>query len=79
MRVRSLPQKENVYNITVDIDHVYYANDILVKNCHDALQYAALGYESVESARQLEYSHSAAKSKRDSNGPRTKKSMKGFT
>jgi len=32
---------EDVYNITVDIDHVFYANGVLVCNC-DSLQYLCL-------------------------------------
>jgi hypothetical protein len=31
---------QEVYNITVDGEHVYYANGVLVKNCSDALRYA---------------------------------------
>jgi len=32
--------KEDVYNLTVENEHNYYANNILVKNCLDASRYA---------------------------------------
>ncbi|HEY5140994.1 MAG TPA: hypothetical protein VIJ25_17010, partial [Methylococcales bacterium] len=36
--------RRNVYNLTVEPDHEYYANDILVSNCHCAI-YARVGLE----------------------------------
>jgi len=51
--VNLLQETEDVYNITVDVDHVYFANDVLVFNCHDALQYAGLGYEVMDQAKGL--------------------------
>jgi hypothetical protein len=36
---RSLIEPRPVYSLWVEDDHVYYANGLLVKNCHDALQY----------------------------------------
>ena len=37
----SEPSPVRVYDLTVDGAHCFYANGILVSNCHDALQYAA--------------------------------------
>jgi PBSX family phage terminase large subunit len=34
--------KEDVYNLTVENEHNYYANGILVKNCLDALRYVVM-------------------------------------
>lgn len=34
-----------VYDITVEQAHCFYAEGILVSNCHDALQYVLAGYE----------------------------------
>ena len=40
---KKLLEKEDVYNLTVENDHNYYANKILVKNC-DAMRYALSTY-----------------------------------
>jgi hypothetical protein len=56
VQVRRLPEREATYNLTVDVDHVYYAGGgYLSFNCHDALQYAALGYEKIHMAENAEY------------------------
>ena len=34
-------KKTKVYNITVEKDHVYFANDILVSNCHSTVYFMA--------------------------------------
>jgi hypothetical protein len=33
-----------VYDLTVESAHVFYANGILVSNCHDANQYMCMGF-----------------------------------
>lgn len=33
-----------VYDLTVEDAHAFYANGILVSNCHDALQYPMVQY-----------------------------------
>lgn len=38
------PVSVRVYDITVDEAHCFYANGILVGNCHDALQYGMVQY-----------------------------------
>ena len=35
IEILKLKKKENVYNITLDKDNVYYANGVLVSNCGD--------------------------------------------
>jgi len=42
-------RRERVYDLTVDDAHTFYANGVLVSNCHDGLQYLALKYVTVES------------------------------
>lgn len=37
--------QEDVYNLTVENEHNYYANGILVKNCLDALRYIVMTYQ----------------------------------
>lgn len=41
---RLAAQNARVYDLTVDTDHCFYANGILVHNCGDALQYLALHF-----------------------------------
>ena len=41
--VRRCRERSDVYDLTVEGAHCFYANGILVHNCHDALQYAAMG------------------------------------
>ena len=41
VQISQLPELKDVYNITVDIDHVFYANGILSCNC-DALEYLCM-------------------------------------
>jgi len=36
-------RQEDVYNLTIDKEHNYYANGILVANCLDALRYTIMG------------------------------------
>lgn len=38
--VRQAEQEANVYDLTIDKDHEFFANGILVHNCVDALRYA---------------------------------------
>lgn len=40
---RVVESRQRVYDLTVDDAHCFYANNLLVSNCHDALQYALLG------------------------------------
>ena len=40
-QMSQFPEPKDVYNITVNIDHVFYANGILTGNC-DALQYLCM-------------------------------------
>lgn len=40
--VKRLEEQRQVYDLTVEGAHCFYANGILVGNCHDALQYAAM-------------------------------------
>jgi hypothetical protein len=35
-------QKHDVYNLTVDEVHEYFANGVLVHNCYDSIAYACL-------------------------------------
>lgn len=39
---RLYQERKNIYDLTVEIDHCFFANSLLVHNCHDALQYIAL-------------------------------------
>ena len=49
--VRPLPDPTDVFNLTVASNHTYYAENVLVENCHDALQYLTLQVdEGVQSA-----------------------------
>jgi hypothetical protein len=52
--VRLLPRLIDVYNLTVEEEHCYYAEGVLVSNCHDGLQYLAMsvdaGFNSSSSA-----------------------------
>lgn len=41
VQLRKPIESELVYDVTVDDVHVFYANGILVSNCHDAMQYTA--------------------------------------
>jgi len=41
---RYLEQRVRVYDLTVESAHVFYANGILVSNCHDANQYMCMGF-----------------------------------
>ncbi len=34
--------RKDVYDLTVEIDHCFFANGIKISNCHDALQYISL-------------------------------------
>lgn len=43
VRVSPLKRKEDVYDLTVACEHVFYANGVLVSNCIDALRYALEG------------------------------------
>lgn len=43
VRVLPLKRKEDVYDLTVSGEHVFYANGVLVSNCIDALRYALEG------------------------------------
>ena len=44
MRVRSLQGDERrVYDLTVEDQHVFFAEGVLVSNCADALQYLLVG------------------------------------
>jgi hypothetical protein len=60
VRVELLRRKEplRVYDLTVEGAHVFYANGFLVSNCHDGLQYLALGTQLVDTAsfvKKIEY------------------------
>lgn len=48
--VESLAEPKDVYNLTVEDDHVYFANGVLVNNCHDALQYGLVKLGQSQSA-----------------------------
>ncbi len=39
VQISSIAERRRVYDLTVDEAHCFYANGILVGNCHDALQY----------------------------------------
>jgi len=40
--VNRLPEKEAVYDLTVEEEHCFYANGIVAHNCHDCIQYIAM-------------------------------------
>ena len=42
VRVSPKVERKPVFNLTIDKYHCYYADGILVLNCHDALQYACM-------------------------------------
>ena len=46
VRIKCLQIRKEVYDITVDDEHCFYANGVLVGNCHDALQYGAMKFAS---------------------------------
>ena len=50
-----------VYDLTVADEHVFYANGVLVGNCHDAIQYMALGFTdgAAREARARKHNHHA--------------------
>ena len=37
IKIKRLTEKEDVYDITVDENHNFYANDILVHNCSEII------------------------------------------
>lgn len=39
VKISSLVEQKRVYDLTVEDAHCFYANGVLVGNCHDALQY----------------------------------------
>jgi hypothetical protein len=48
--LRRYPSQKAVYDLSVETDHCFFANSILVHNCHDALQYAAMEAEGTGTA-----------------------------
>ena len=46
-------REERVYDLTVEDSHCFYANDILVSNCHDATQYLCSGILMSRSQRRF--------------------------
>jgi len=50
VRVDSVAEPKDVYNLTVEKDHVYFANGVLVNNCHDALQYCLIRLNNSQSS-----------------------------
>ena len=54
-----------VYDLTVADEHVFYANGILVGNCHDAIQYGAMAFvdNTAREARARKHAHHAVHSR----------------
>jgi hypothetical protein len=45
--VEPLDRRTDVYDLEVDGAHCFFANGVLVHNCHDALQYVCLYVRSM--------------------------------
>lgn len=44
VQVKRLAIQEKVYDLTIEDSHCFFVNDVLVSNCHDALQYISLKF-----------------------------------
>lgn len=45
---------EHVYDLTIETAHCFYANGVLVSNCHDALQYLCAGATALRKAYKID-------------------------
>lgn len=65
MRRETVIENVRVYDLTVADEHVFYADGVLVGNCHDAIQYMALGFTdgAAREARARKHQHYAVQSR----------------
>lgn len=56
---KTVTENVRVYDLTVADEHVFYANGILVGNCHDAIQYGAMAFVdgAAREARARKHAH----------------------
>lgn len=47
VRVSCNQKPSDVYDLTVEVDHAFYAEGVMVHNCHDALQYPTMEFATV--------------------------------
>ena len=59
VRRKTVTETVRVYDLTVADEHVFYANGILVGNCHDAIQYGAMAFVdgAAREARARKHAH----------------------
>ena len=56
--LENLERAEDVYDLTIEKDHEYFANGLLVHNCLDAFRYILnlANFSTIEDARPLDFS-----------------------